>query len=43
MQPTPDGTGYWLVARDGGIFAFKAPFYGSLGGQGLDDIVGLTS
>ena len=33
----------WLVARDGGIFAFKAPFYGSLGGQGLDDIVGLTS
>ena len=23
--------GYWLVASDGGIFAFNAPFYGSTG------------
>ena len=23
------GSGYWLVAADGGIFAFDAPFYGS--------------
>ncbi len=27
---TPSGAGYWLVATDGGIFAFgNAPFYGS--------------
>jgi hypothetical protein len=31
MVPDPDGTGYWLVASDGGIFAFQAPFYGSMG------------
>ena len=31
---TPSGLGYWLVAADGGIFAFgDAPFYGSMGGQ----------
>ena len=24
--------GYWLVARDGGVFSFDATFYGSLGG-----------
>ena len=23
--------GYWLVARDGGVFTFDAPFYGSTG------------
>ena len=29
---TPDGRGYWLVAADGGIFAFgDAGFYGSGG------------
>jgi hypothetical protein len=28
--PAPAGTtGYWLVARDGGVFAFAAPFLGS--------------
>jgi len=27
---TPDGKGYWLVAADGGVFAFgDAPFEGS--------------
>jgi hypothetical protein len=25
------GSGYRLVARDGGIFSFAAPFYGSSG------------
>jgi hypothetical protein len=26
---TPDGKGYWLVARDGGVFTFgDAHFYG---------------
>ncbi len=43
MAATPDGGGYWLVANDGGIFALGAPFYGSLGGQDLTDIVGITS
>ena len=34
MAATPDGKGYWLVASDGGIFAFgDAPFYGSTGGS----------
>jgi hypothetical protein len=28
----PDGLGYWLVGRDGGVFIFGgAHFYGSLG------------
>ena len=32
MAPAPDGNGYWLVASDGGIFAYgDAPFYGSAG------------
>jgi hypothetical protein len=32
MAPTPDGGGYWLVASDGGIFAYgDAQFYGSTG------------
>jgi hypothetical protein len=32
LVPTQDGDGYWLVASDGGIFAFgAAPFKGSMG------------
>ena len=32
MAATPDGGGYWLVASDGGIFAFgDAGFHGSAG------------
>jgi hypothetical protein len=31
MSPTPDNKGYWLVASDGGVFAFHAPFRGSMG------------
>ena len=32
MAPTHDGLGYWLVASDGGVFAFgDAAFEGSLG------------
>jgi hypothetical protein len=33
---TPDGGGYWLVAKDGGIFAFgDAGFEGSTGALSL--------
>jgi hypothetical protein len=31
LVPNPDGAGYWLVASDGGVFAFSAPFRGSMG------------
>ena len=31
MAPSSDGAGYWLVASDGGIFAFDVPFRGSMG------------
>jgi hypothetical protein len=32
MAPTLDGGGYWLLAADGGVFAFgNARFYGSTG------------
>ena len=45
MAATPTGHGYWLVAADGGIFAFgDAPFYGSMGGQTLNQpIVGMAA
>ena len=36
----PDGRGYWLVARDGGIFTFgSARFYGSMGAAHLNQPV----
>jgi hypothetical protein len=45
MAPLSNGSGYRLIASDGGVFAFRAPFYGSTGGirlnrpviGGLDD------
>jgi hypothetical protein len=42
---TPDGAGYWLVAGDGGVFAFgDAVFHGSLSGQSLQrDVVGIAA
>ncbi len=45
MTGTPSGGGYWLVASDGGIFAFgDAAFYGSTGGIPLNrPIVGMAS
>jgi hypothetical protein len=41
---TPDGQGYWLVAADGGVFAFgDAGFFGSTGGMHLNrPIVGIA-
>jgi ribosomal protein L24E len=40
----PAGPGYWLVASDGGIFAFGgAPFKGSMGGSRLNGpVVGMA-
>ena len=40
MAATPDGKGYWLVASDGGIFAFgDAHFFGSPAAKGVSDWV----
>ena len=45
MAATADGKGYWLVASDGGIFAYgDAAFYGSTGAMTLNKpIVGMAS
>ena len=32
-----------LNRSDGGIFAFNAPFYGSLGGTGVTDVAGMAA
>ena len=38
MAPTHDGGGYWMVASDGGIFAFgDASFEGSMGSHHLNE------
>jgi hypothetical protein len=37
IVPTPDASGYWLTAADGGVFAFgDAHYYGSMAGQPLN-------
>jgi hypothetical protein len=45
MSPTSDAAGYWLVAADGGIFAFgDAAFHGSTGALHLNrPIVGMAT
>ena len=45
MAATPTGDGYWLVARDGGIFTFgDARFDGSTAGRRLaGPIVGMAA
>jgi hypothetical protein len=30
IAASPDGKGYWLLGRDGGIFSFGVPFHGSV-------------
>jgi hypothetical protein len=35
MAMNPGTNGYWEVASDGGVFAFHAPFYGSMGATHL--------
>ncbi|MGH2706377.1 MAG: hypothetical protein ACRDJ4_15215, partial [Actinomycetota bacterium] len=44
MAASPSGNGYWLVASDGGVFAFgDAEFLGSVGGQHLEaPVVGMS-
>jgi hypothetical protein len=37
-------SGYWLAAADGGIFAYDATFYGSMGGKPLNKpVVGIAA
>ncbi|MCZ7527111.1 MAG: hypothetical protein M5U14_12450 [Acidimicrobiia bacterium] len=44
MAAAPSGSGYWLVAFDGGIFAFgDAPFAGSLAGCELRWVTGMQA
>ena len=45
MATTPDGKGYWLVAADGGVFAFgDSAFEGSTGGLALHrPVVGMAA
>jgi Beta-lactamase enzyme family len=45
MATPPDGHGYWLVASDGGVFAYgDAPFEGSTGSIHLNQpVVGMAS
>ncbi|HEY2214357.1 MAG TPA: hypothetical protein VGH31_04810, partial [Acidimicrobiales bacterium] len=39
----PSTGGYWLLAKDGGVFTFNAPFFGSTGGMKLaQPVVGLV-
>jgi hypothetical protein len=43
MAETSNGSGYRMVASDGGVFSFSAPFLGSMGGTVLNaPIVGTT-
>jgi hypothetical protein len=40
MEATSDGSGYRFVASDGGVFSYKAPFFGSMGGKPLNKPIG---
>jgi hypothetical protein len=44
ISPTPDREGYWLVASDGGVFAFgDAGFFGSMGGRPINrPVIGMA-
>ncbi|MGD0392188.1 MAG: hypothetical protein ABSC41_06050, partial [Acidimicrobiales bacterium] len=45
MASDPRGSGYWMVASDGGIFSFgDAQFYGSTGSLTLNrPVVGMAA
>jgi hypothetical protein len=39
----PTLNGYWLLGRDGGVFSYGVPFFGSTGGMRLNQpVVGMT-
>jgi len=42
--PPPPRQGYWLTARDGGVFSFNPPFEGSVPGTGahISNVVGMA-
>jgi hypothetical protein len=44
VASNPAGTGYWLIASDGGIFGFGVPYFGSLPGAGIsvNDVAGIS-
>ena len=38
------GGGYWILGEDGGVFSFDVPFYGSMGGERLNQpVVGMAT
>jgi hypothetical protein len=40
MAAMPDGRGYWLVAADGGVFAYgDAPFEGNTYTIGIENLL----
>ena len=44
MAVDPSTGGYWLVAADGGVFSFNAPFFGSTGALHLNKpVVGIAA
>jgi hypothetical protein len=44
MASTANGRGYWLAGADGGVFAFGAPFHGSIRRQRLaQPVVGIAA
>ena len=43
MAATTTGSGYYLVASDGGVLSYNAPFLGSTGGKPLNaPMVGIS-
>ena len=44
MSVDPATGGYWLLAKDGGVFSYNAPFFGSTGNIRLNQpVVGMSS
>lgn len=43
MTVSTNGEGYWLFARDSGVFSFHASFAGSAGAAGITNIVAAVS
>jgi len=41
MASTPDGKGYWLVAADGGVFAYGDAAFAGSGAAAGQKVIGL--